>query len=337
MILHTCKRCGMEFNQKCNYSRHLERKNQCKQINIITTEEPQKPTQNNSILNKNPHKINPIIIDVHNPAIDTKIDDNISCQYCTKIFTRKDALKRHLDNYCKLKKEKEAADNIMMKKIVELEEKNKRIEEKNKIMEQKINILESKKPKKTVQPQQNIIINNGVINNNNNQINIANFGTIDSKKIGNNIFYNTLTNFSGLKTFIKFIEYVHKNDKLKEYQNVEITDLGRNLGRICTNNSWVIDDANNISDKIIDESYNYYELKFIELEDDINAKTQKDKAKIKKNKRFIFTMKGSEMFEMNDDGDFVDDDGVKVTPNDFKNGRKFEEKLKRQVKMLLKK
>jgi hypothetical protein len=117
---------------------------------------------------------------------------------------------------------------------------------------------------------------------------------------------------------------------------LEITDLGRNLGRICTNNSWVVDDANNISDKIIDESYNYYELKFIELEDDINAKTQKDKAKIKKNKRFIFTMKGSEMFEMNDDGDFVDDDGVKVTPNDFKNGRKFEEKLKRQVKMLLK-
>jgi hypothetical protein len=36
-------------------------------------------------------------------------------------------------------------------------------------------------------------------------------------------------------------------------------------------------------------------------------------------------------------GDFVDDDGVKVTPNDFKNRRKFEEKLKRQVKMLLKK
>jgi hypothetical protein len=274
--------------------------------------------------------------DDKNTPIETKIDDNISCQYCEKIFTRKDALKRHVDNYCKLKKEKEAADNIMMKKIVELEEKNKIIEEKNKIMEQKINILESKKTKKNIPTQQNIIINNGVINNNN-QINIANFGTLDSKKIGNNIFYNTLTNFSGLKTFIKFIEYVHKNDKLKEYQNVEITDLGRNLGRICTNNNWVIEDANNISDKIIDESYNYYELKFIELEDDINAKTQKDKAKIKRNKRFIFTMKGSEMFEMNDDGDFVDDDGVKVTPNDFKNGRKFEEKLKRQVKMLLKK
>ena len=41
------------------------------------------------------------------------------------------------------------------------------------------------------------------------------------------------------------------------------------------------------------------------------------------------------MFEMNDD--IVNYQIVKVTPNDFKNGRKFEEKPKRQVKMLLKK
>jgi hypothetical protein len=118
---------------------------------------------------------------------------------------------------------------------------------------------------------------------------------------------------------------------------VEITDLGRNLGRICTDNKWVVEDANSISDKIIDESYNYDELKFIELEDDINEKPQRDKMKINRNKRFIFIMKGSEMFDMNDDGDYVDDDGIKVTPNEFKNGRKFEEKLKRQVKLLMKK
>jgi hypothetical protein len=48
-------------------------------------------------------------------------------------------------------------------------------------------------------------------------------------------------------------------------------------------------------------------------------------------------MKGNVMFNMNDDGDYVDDDGVKITVDDFKNGRKFEERLKKQVKMLLKK
>ena len=47
-------------------------------------------------------------------------------------------------------------------------------------------------------------------------------------------------------------------------------------------------------------------------------------------------MRGSDMFDLNDDGDYVDDDGNKVSPNDFKNGKKFEDKLKKQVKMLLK-
>ena len=42
------------------------------------------------------------------------------------------------------------------------------------------------------------------------------------------------------------------------------------------------------------------------------------------------------MFVMNDDGDYVDDDGIKVTPTDFKNGKKFEDKFKKHVKMMLK-
>jgi len=325
MVLYTCIKCNFKFTRKSTYTDHLNRKNPCKPNIIITTENPQKTTENQQNYNILPPEI-------HNLTV----NDAICCDFCKKIFTRKDALKRHLDQSCKLKKEKETMEATMLIKIAELEEKNKKIEEKNKKMEEEINNLKLKKTKKA---QPNIIINqtNNTINNNNNQINIANFGTLDNKKIGNKIFYHTLTNFSGLKTLLKFIEYVHKNNKLKEYQNVEITDLGRNLGRICNNNEWAMEDANIISDKIIDESYNYYELKFDELEEEIDEKPQQDKNKIKRNKRFIFTMKGSDMFEMNDDGDYVDDDGVKVTENDFKNGRKFEEKLKKQVKLMLKK
>jgi len=336
MVLHVCEVCKMEFDQKCNFTRHLSRKNPCKQNIIIIDENPlenTQSTQNHSILNENPHKNHNINNNDDINNINDLESHIISCKFCNKIFTRKDALKRHVDNYCKLKKEKETIETTMLQKIEELVQKNK-------IMEEEINNLKLKKTKTTNNPQQNIIINNnGVINNTNNtnNINIANFGTLDNKKIGNKIFFHTLTNFSGLKTLLKFIEFVHKNNKLKEYQNVEITDLGRNLGRICTNNEWAMEDANIISDKIIDESYNYYELKFDELEDEIDEKPQQDKNKIKRNKRFIFTMKGSDMFEMNDDGDYVDDDGNKVTQTDFKNGRKFEEKLKKQVKLMLKK
>ena len=342
MVLYKCERCCIEYTRKSTYTDHLKRKYPCKQIIILSDNKPMKTDE---IFIKNNEKFKKTDETTPTLGLDANFDNNIinittiCCKFCNAIFKRKDYLKKHLDQSCKIKKQKEKSENNLFNKIAELEEKNKK-------MEEEINNLKLKKTKKSGSP--NIIINNnGVINNNqinnqvnqvNNQItNIANFGTLDNKKIGDKIFYHTLTNFSGLKTFLKFIEYVHKNNKLKEYQNVEITDLGRNLGRICTNNVWAVEDANNISDKIIDESYTYYELKFEELQDDINEKPQRDKMKIKRNKRFIFIMKGSEMFDMNDDGDYVDDDGVKVSANEFKNGRKFEEKLKRQVKLLLKK
>ena len=66
-------------------------------------------------------------------------------------------------------------------------------------------------------------------------------------------------------------------------------------------------------------------------------KPHNEKTKIKRNKRFINTMRGNEHFSQNDDGDYIDDDGIKVTPQDFQDGRKFEDKLKKKVKCSLKK
>ena len=199
MVVHTCNRCLMEFDRKDNYTRHLNKKNLCKEI-------INENAQNEENLHENGQK--------------TEVLFNM-CEFCKKTYSNIYKLNRHLI-ICKVKLNNDIANKIAT-------------------LEQKINILENKKTKKTKeQPQPNIIINNnGIINNINNQINIENFGTLDNKKIGNKIFFHTLTNFSGLKTLLKFIEFVHKNNKLKEYQNVEITDLGRNLGRICTNNEWV--------------------------------------------------------------------------------------------------
>ena len=83
---------------------------------------------------------------------------------------------------------------------------------------------------------------------------IANFGTLDHKKIDDKVFYNSLIKFSGLTPLLKFVEYIHKNDKFPEYKNVEITDLARNLGKFIEDNKWKISDANEIVDKVIDDT-----------------------------------------------------------------------------------
>jgi hypothetical protein len=326
MVVYTCVNCTKKFKQKGHYNTHLNKKFPCNE-NIekaIEHEDSEKilvihqEPLTNTNFNENP---------IDNPP-------NLTCKFCVKTFTRSDALKRHVDSRCKIKKQKDINDNMLLQKILELEEKNKK-------MEEKINILETTKTnKKGKQPAQiinnNINITNNTNNTNNIINNVANFGTIDNKKVGNDFFYYSLTNFSGLKPLIKFVEFVHKNKKMKEYNNVRITDLGRNLGQIVENKVWVVEDANEITNKVIDETYNYYEVKFDELDEEINEKTQLVKTKIKRNKRFICCMRGSDMFDLNDDGDYVDDDGNKVSPNDFKNGKKFEDKLKKQVKMLLK-
>jgi len=316
MVVHTCDRCKKEFNKKSNYLQHLSKKSQC----IIKADIANNGAKLTNILEK---------------TADLDKNSDTECEHCKNTYSSIYKLKRHL-NTCKVK-----LNNELINKNNELN--NKLLQ-----LEQEINVLKtskkSSKSTKTIMTNSNNTTNNNTntncnntTNNQNININIANFGTLDHKKIDNKVFFNSLIKYSGLTPLLKFIEYVHKNDKLPEYKNVEITDLARNLGKFIENKEWKIDDANEIVNKVIDETYNYYEVKFDELEEEIDKKPQNEKTKIKRNKRFINTMRGNEHFEQNEDGDFVDDDGQYVTIKDFQEGRKFEDKLKKKVKCSLKK
>ena len=309
MVLHICEKCNKNFDKKSNYLKHVNKKFNCiKNIVVIPTP--------------------PIIQNL--PPIIPANPSKLTCIHCNREFKRSDYLKKHLDERCKVKKQNDI--NIEKQNLENIELKNKLVE-----LEKKIELIE-KNNKNIITNNTNTNTNcNNTTNNITNNINIANFGTLDHKKIDNKVFYNSLIKYSGLTPLLKFIEYVHKNDKLPEYKNVEITDLARNLGKFIEDNKWKLSDANEIVDKVIDETYNYYEVKFNELEEEIDKKPQTEKTKIKRNKRFINTMRGNEHFEQNDDGDFVDDDGKYVTVKDFQEGRKFEDKLKKKVKCSLKK
>ena len=232
----------------------------------------------------------------------------IICLFCNTIFKRKDYLKVHLDSRCKVKIEKEKNDNKLLQKIEDLEKK--------------INILESNKNATKIvnNNSNNTINNNKIINNNINIINLTDFEKeLDHKIIGKKIFFDSISKYSGLKPLLEFISYVHKNDnntKLLPYKNVKITDLGRNLGQIVKNNKWEVEDANDIVNKVVDDTYNYFEVQYETNEDDtygaapastgccfadIDGKPANIKNKFKRFKKFYFCMRGPEFFEMNDD------------------------------------
>ena len=307
MVVHTCERCKKNFDKKSHYLDHIGRKYPCKQI-IQAPKIIQEP------INLFKTEENPVNINI--------LEKN-ECMHCKKVYSNIYNLNKHL-LICKVK-----LNNEINNKLANLEEKNKK-------MEEEINNLKDiKTNKKTTK----IINNNNTINNNINIINLTDFDKpLNHQTIGKKIFFDSIANYSGLKPLLEFITYVHKNDnpKLLPYKNVKITDLGRNLGQIVKNNKWEVEDANDIVDKVVDDTYNYFEVQYETNEDEIDEKPANIKNKFKRFKKFYFCMRGPEFFEMNDDGDRVDDDGQLVTPNDFKNGKLFEVRLKKKAKMILK-
>ena len=100
MVNYQCQRCGYYTINKSYLKRHLLRKNLCQpKINQIDRYDLlisygfyqesnmfQKYTKNTPNIHQNTPKI------------------NYKCKFCEKIFSRSDALKRHIDSRCKEKK-----------------------------------------------------------------------------------------------------------------------------------------------------------------------------------------------------------------------------------------
>jgi len=102
MIEYNCEICGKIFNRNWCLTRHKNRKNPCKNI-------PPKSGINKHKKSKNNYQN--------------------KCSYCNKIFTRKDSLKKHIDNRCKIKKQNAIEKNKLLETLMEqLEDQKIKIE-----------------------------------------------------------------------------------------------------------------------------------------------------------------------------------------------------------------
>ena len=99
-----CDICNKTIKLDKNWTRHLNSKKHIK-LSI----QKAVPHKNGDKTLTNPHKPSQTLT---NASLETS-----ECEYCSKQFTRKDNLKRHMDKYCKKKKEHDA----MQQKIADLE------------------------------------------------------------------------------------------------------------------------------------------------------------------------------------------------------------------------
>jgi len=260
MVLYICKNCNKEFNKKCNYTSHLNRKKPCKK---------------NTIEKKNISHIR----DDPSQNRDNRDNKNI-CEYCEKEYKHKCHLNRHLKT-CKNKEIYDIKENIYN---LLLEEQNKKLEGQNLYLQQKIQLLEEKYNKviKNKNKNSNNNNNNNININSNNTINILSFNNTDMSHITDKDYEKIMK-----KCFMSIpalIEKTHYDQKKPENHNIFITNLKDRHVVKRDKNKWIVCNKKETIDDLLDNGTNILEEK-MEVWDEENYKY--DPLVKKKLKRFI--------------------------------------------------
>lgn len=134
MTIYKCKRCDKIFNQKYNYNRHINRKNQCSNGN-------HKESQKNHIKSFEKDTMD---VQKNNLESFTKINnENVNmCKYCAKLFSTNSNYNRHMRYNCRKRKEieeeKEGIFQRLLNKIEAIEKENIEIKKENMEVKEKL-------------------------------------------------------------------------------------------------------------------------------------------------------------------------------------------------------
>ena len=293
MVLYKCNLCNFSTNIKTHYNRHL---NTLKHINNVynstnnshTIQTNQSMSQNNpQIIQNNPQIIqnNPQIIQDESTNLELleSTENNLKCQYCSKLFTLETNRIRHELHRCK------ENPNIIMKNGTRIN-----LNDKKKL----VSIIENLFDKYA----------GDTINNNNNMNNTNSYNNIDNST-NNTIILNNYgqedishitdkMKMSYLKlpydSIQKMIEQVHFNNKKPENRNIEIPNKKHKIIKVYKDDKWAYRDRGEIIKDLI--HINYDRL------DEYYEGGAKDKMSDKHNKRY---KKYQHLFD-NDDKNLID-------------------------------
>jgi hypothetical protein len=253
MVFYNCYNCNKEFTDKSMYTRHLNRKNPCKKVELSTTSIlPQNTSilpQNTSILPQNTSILS-----------QKKVIVEVECMYCLKKYTRKDNLIRHLQLYCKVKKQDDYEKEQIYQQLLNehLNIKNEYDDIKNENKDIKNELIEIKKRLSTNKTTNNNTknINNGTINN----IQIVAHGKEDLSRIKENIVVQLVKR--GWRSIPMFTEYLHCNDKFPEQKNIYINDINRQHCMVYNGKEWLLKDKTETIDELYQTKYDFLEENF---------------------------------------------------------------------------
>ena len=239
---YQCHKCLKEFSQKSNFEYHMRRIRPCVKTDFSNNNQV---NDDNVDLLRIPPKSEEFLQNRRVSEEQIKCSTNsdiLLCQHCKKIFSRKDNLKRHIDeSRCK------------KSKIINLSSED-----------DKYNILfnEHLKTKEELNKIKNIIIplkhfkKNGsnfsqsIINTNNTQNNITinnyivNHGFEDVNKLTSDENKDIIN--SNSEAIYNIVKQIHYNPRLPEYNNIYINNLRSNSVYVMVDGKFVVEDKKTI-------------------------------------------------------------------------------------------
>jgi hypothetical protein len=315
---YKCNKCLREFKKKSHLEDHLyKRKKDCEQIEDKTAENrtnlpthPQKTAQKFGKMSN--------LLSIHNDISSKNIMPNFLnktiCNYCLKEFIRKDSLKRHIDFFCKIKKNKDE-NSIKDNKI------NKLIED--------VNILKALCYKNGVSSVEPTITNKSISNSKADVkvLNINGFGKEIIKNIDVIEAINIFLRSTGGNIIPNMFKYINMNKKYPENYNICITDFAREIVKINDGKRCIFKKFKTAKYEIISCVSNNINCIIDIYKEGNYKKNQEINDKIEINSMSLRLINGEELIEDYSDNDEEYDNNNNDNDNDNKSKKQDELKV----------
>ena len=295
MVIYACEKCGKTFKQKGHWDEHVnKRKKPCKlddneslnknentMADAISDNIPQKSSFISSKLPQTEN--NSSIL----PQKENVIKKMYICQFCKKGYGRKDNLERHISFYCKDKANEilpieEKANDILQKKIAELEKENQNLKNENHELKGQLAITNNNTQNNctnnnTTNNTTNNVQNIQNIQNNKIEIKILAFGKEELDHLRDADFMRALN--KGHLSVPEMVELIHYNNKAPQNHNVYISNWRDNTAEVYTGKVWEKRDATEVIDEIYNDNLGRLDDKRDELENELDEliKTKYDR------------------------------------------------------------
>ena len=242
---YKCARCLKEFDQKCNYTHHINRKNPC-----------EKSAANCSKLAAKCSKF------------EESDDDTIKCNYCGREFTRISSLNVHIKDRCKVKKANDNKMEEMMTILIELKENDKKKSDEMKLLREEV-----AKYKSIVNNSNNTTNTQNNIGTQNITFKINAYGTEDSSKITVNDYKRILGR--GMNSVPAFVEKLHFDANTPANHNVYISNLRDEYVLMYDGKIWRLKNRDDALQQLYEDKSDILETKFEELIEKLDESTIK--------------------------------------------------------------